>query len=148
MDENRLWELRAFVYHHFAKTARPLLVDELASHFDLTHEEAVSAYEELHRRHALYLKPGTSEILMANPFSGVETPFKVRANDMTYFANCAWDTLGIPAALHVDAEVEAACSQSGETIRLSVTNQQVRYSDSVVHFLIPFKNWYNDLAFT
>ena len=56
---------------------------------------------------------------MANPFSGVETPFKVHANGKSYFANCAWDTLGIPAALHVDAEIEAACAQSGEPIRLS-----------------------------
>ena len=85
---------------------------------------------------------------MANPFSGVETPFKVRANGKTYFANCAWDTLGIPVTLHVDAEIEAACAQSGSPIRLNVTNQQVQASDAVVHFLTPFREWYNDLAST
>ena len=148
MGENKLWDIRAFVYQYFAETTRPPLVDETASRFALTHEEAVSAYEELHQRHALFLKPGTHDILMANPFSGVETPFKVRANDRTYFANCAWDTFGMPAALHVDAEIEAVCAQSGEAIRLSVTDQQVQDSDALVHFLIPFRDWYNDLAFT
>ena len=148
MEESKLWDIRAFVYHHFAEMTRPPRVDETASHFALTHEEAVSAYEELHQRHALYLKPGMHEILMANPFSGVKTPFKVRANGKTYFANCAWDSLGIPAALHADAKIEAACAQSGESIRLSVTNQQVRNSDALVHFLIPFREWYNDLSFT
>jgi hypothetical protein len=149
MDENRrLWDIRAFVYQHFAETTQPPLVEETASRFGLTHEAAGSAYEELHQGHALYLKSGTREILMANPFSGVETPFKVHANGRIYFANCAWDSLGIPAALHTDAEIEAACAQSGDPIQLSVTDEQVRGSDALVHFLIPFREWYDDLSST
>ena len=148
MHEDKLWDIRAFVYRRFAETTHPPRVDEVASQFALTHEEAVSAYEELHQRHALFLKPGTHEILMANPFSGVETSFQVRANGKTYFANCAWDALGIPAALHLDAGIEAACAQSGEPIRVRVTNQTIQASDALVHFLIPFRDWYSDLAFT
>jgi len=148
IDEDKLWEIRAFVYQHFAETARPPLVDETASRFALTHGQAALAYEVLHQRHAFFLEPGTHNVLMANPFSAVETDFKVHSNDKTYFANCAWDSLGIPAALHADAEIQAACAQSGKTIRLMVSRQQVQDSDALVHFLIPFKNWYNDLTFT
>ena len=148
MDENLVWEIRLWVYRQFAETAHPPSVDEAAAHFALTHEQAVSAYKELHRRHAFFLKPGTVEILMANPFSGVASPFKVHANDKTYFANCAWDSFGIPATLQVDAEVEAACAQSGEPIRLRVTGQQVQDSGALVHFLLPFRDWYNDLTLT
>ena len=148
MDENILWDIRAFVYRHFAETTRPPAVQEVASHFALTSEEATSAYEDLHRRHALYLKPGTHEIWMANPFSGVETAFLVHANDRTYFANCAWDSLGIPAALNAYAEVEAACAQSGEPVRLRVSRQQIEGSGALIHFLIPFRDWYQDLTFT
>ena len=148
MDDSKFWEIRAFVYRHFAETARPPYVKETALRFGLTHEEAVFAYEGLHQRHALFLKPGTHQILMANPFSGVETPFRVHASDKTYFANCAWDTLGIPAALHVDANIQAACAQSGEAIRLKVIDQQAEDSDALVHFLTPFREWYDDLAFT
>jgi hypothetical protein len=148
MNEDKLWDIRAFIYQHFAETTRPPHVEEVASHFDLPLETAASAYEELHRRHALYLKPGTHEVLMANPFSGVETPFRVRANGKVYFANCAWDSLGIPAALHVDAEIEAACAQSGEPIQFRVTGEHIQGSDALVHFLIPFREWYNDLTFT
>ena len=148
MDENKLWDIRAFIYQHFAETTRPPLVEETAVRFALTHEESASAYEELHQRHALYLKPGTREILMANPFSGVETPFRVRANSKTYFANCAWDSLGIPAALHAEAQIEATCAQSGDPIHITVSRQQVQYSSALVHFLVPFKSWYNDLPFT
>jgi hypothetical protein len=148
MDENLIWEIRAFVYRHFAETTHPPQVDETAARFALTHEEADSAYEELHGHHAFFLKPGTHDILMANPFSGVETRFKVYAKDKTYFANCAWDSLGIPATLGMDAEVEAACAQSGESILLRVTDQQVEDSEALVHILLPFKDWYNDLMFT
>ena len=148
MDENKLWDVRAFVYQHFAQTTRPPHVDETAERFAVTHEQAASAYEELHQRHAFFLQPGTRRILMANPFSGVETPFKVYANHKTYFANCAWDSLGIPAALHAEAEIEAACAQSGEKIRLTVGRQGVQGQDALVHFLVPFKHWYQDLTFT
>jgi len=148
MDENRLWEIRAYVYRHIVQTTRPPLVNDIASEFNLSHEQAVAAYEELHQRHALVLQPGTHEIRMANPFSGVGTRFRVRANDREYFANCAWDSLGIPAALHADAEIEASCAQSGEPIQLRVVDGQVQSSDALVHFLIPFREWYEDLVST
>jgi DNA-binding transcriptional MocR family regulator len=148
MDENQLWDVRTFVYRHFAETTRPPSVEETASRFKLIHEEAASAYERLHQRHAIFLKPGTREVLMANPFSGVETRFKVHANDKTYFANCAWDSFGIPAALHVDAKIEAVCAQSGAPVDITVRNRQVQGRDVLVHFLVPFKNWYDDLPFT
>src|SRR5690349_24512778 len=148
MDDNKLWDIRAFIYRHFAETTHAPGLDEITSRFALSQGEAASAYEELHRRHALYLKPGTHAILMANPFSGVETPFTVRANGKTYFANCAWDSLGIPAALHSDAEIEASCTQSGEPIHLRVFRGEVRGSEALVHFLIPFRDWYNDLTST
>ncbi len=148
MDENQLWDIRAFVYERFAQTTHSPSVDETATHFGLTPQQAASAYEELHQRHAFFLKPESYDILMANPFSGVETPFKVHANDRTYFANCAWDSLGIPAALHADAAIEAVCAQSGEKIHLTIRAQTVQNTGTLVHFLVPFKNWYNDLPFT
>jgi hypothetical protein len=148
MDKNQIWNIRAFIYRHFAETTRPASIDETASYFLLTNEQAVEAYEELQRRHTIFLHPGTHDIQMAWPFSGVETPFKVRAINKTYFANCAWDSLGIPAALHVDAEIEAKCAQSGEPIRLSVTHEGIQGSEALVHFLVPFKDWYDDLPST
>ncbi len=148
MDENLLWKIREFVYRHFAETTRPPSVNKTASHFRLTHEEAASAYEELHQRHALFLNPETHDILMANPFSGVETPFKVHANNKTYFANCAWDSLGFLVVVPVATEIDSACAQSGEPIYLTVSNQQVQGRDALVHLLIPFKDWYNDIPFT
>jgi hypothetical protein len=148
MDDHRLWQVRAFVYQHFAGTGHPPTVEGASAHLHLTREEAAEAYKQLHERHAVFLLPGTHHIQMAFPFSGVETPYRVYANGVMYFANCAWDTLGIPAALHADADMEAACAQSGESIQLRVRDGQVEGSDARVHFLVPFRDWYEDLSFT
>ncbi len=148
LPDKTIWDIRAFVYQHFADTTRAPSVDETAARFALTHEEAASAYDELHNRHAFFLNPGTHGILMANPFSNIETAFRVHANGKAYFANCAWDSLGIPATLHCDADVEAVCSQSGEPIALQVRDGRVSESDVLIHFLVPFKRWYDDLVFT
>jgi hypothetical protein len=148
MDENLIWQVRAFIYRHFAEMTHAPSVEESAAYFGSTREEAASAYEGLHQRHAIFLKPGTHDVLMANPFSGIETPFKVHANNKTYFANCAWDSFGIPAVLRVDAEIDSVCAQSGEPIYLTVSKQQVRGSNALIHLLTPFKDWYNDIPFT
>lgn len=148
LPENTLWDIRAFVYRYFADRTRAPNMNQAADAFALTHEEAASAYLALHARHAFFLKPGSLDILMANPFSNIETPFHVHAVGKTYFANCAWDSLGIPAALHRDADVEAICAQSREVITLQVRDRQVSESDVLVHFLVPFTRWYDDPVFT
>lgn len=148
MPEDLIWEIRAFVYQHFAETTRAPSMKNIAVHFALANGEAASACEQLHQRHAFFLEPGTHNILMANPFSGTQTQFKVFTNGKTYFANCAWDSLGIPAALHVDAQVQATCSRTGDPIHISINDGRVSNSDALVHFLVPFRDWYNDLAFT
>ena len=57
---------------------------------------------------------------MLNPFSAVETPHRVESGGRTWFANCAWDALGIPAALHADGRVESRCPDCGEALELEV----------------------------
>lgn len=125
MDDTLLWQVRHFVYQHFAETTRPPDVNETARHFNITAEEAGDIYKELHNRHALFLDHDKLAIRMANPFSGIPTDFKVHANNKTYFANCAWDMLGIPAALHADAVIEAVCTESNEQVQLEVRDGQI-----------------------
>ena len=81
----------------------------MAQALDAPADEVAAAFERLHQKRLLVPEPGdASRIRMAPPFSSVETPFPVRVQDKVYYANCAWDAFGIPAALHQDALVEAA----------------------------------------
>lgn len=147
-DESLLWQVRYFVYSHFADTTRPPSVEETAAHFDIKIEEAGELYKELHNRHSFFLEPNTLTIRMANPFSGIPTDFKVHANGTTYYANCAWDMLGIPAALHCDALIDAVFTESNEAIQLKVKDGKVTNGELVVHFPLAFSRWYDDLIFT
>src|SRR5829696_9051376 len=122
INEAVLWQIRYFVYNHFADTTLPPSIEDTVSHFNISNEQASAFYKELHSRHALFLNPATLTIRMANPFSGIPTDFKVHANGKTYYANCAWDMLGIPAALHTDAIIKAVCTESNETVRLEIKN--------------------------
>ena len=106
-----------------------------------------AAYRRLHDAHALVLEPDGVEIRMLNPFSAVETPHRVEAAGRSWFANCAWDALGIPAALRADAHIEAPTGD-GESMRFAIEAGQVKGWQGVVHFPLPFRRWYDDLIET
>jgi hypothetical protein len=148
MNEPLLWQIRQFVYHYFAEATCPPDVIDTADLFGMTVEEAGEYYVELNNRHQFFLEPETLNVQMAWPFSAVPTDFKVQANGKTYYANCAWDMLGIPAALHTDAVIEAVCTESNETVQLEVKDGKVTNSDLLVHFPLSFSYWYDDLVFT
>jgi hypothetical protein len=147
-NDTLLWQVRHFVYNHFVETARAPGMEETARHFNISNEEAGEIYKELDDRHAFFLEPGTLTIRMANPFSAIPTDFKVHANGMTYFANCAWDMLGIPAALHCDAVIDAVFTESNDAVQLEIKKGEVSNGDLLVHFPLPFARWYDDLVFT
>jgi len=165
IDNSLLWQIRHFIYNHFADTTHPPSVEDTVKHFNIPTEEASEYFRELHNRHALFLEPETLTIRMANPFSGIPTDFKVHAKGRTYYANCAWDMLGIPVALHTDAVIEAVCTESNESVQLEIKNGNIApaavpgggenaqngyaaLSDLLVHFPLPFSRWYDDLVFT
>jgi len=147
-DDAPLWKVRGFVYRRFAEDARPPTVAQVAAELGLGADDAARVFRELDRRHAFFLDPGTLNIRIANPFSAVPTDFRVHANGRSYFANCAWDALGIPAALHANATIDAACAESGEPLPLTVAGGRVTPVTSFAHFLVPFRRWYDDMVFT
>jgi len=160
MNDTLLWQIRHFVYTHFADTTYAPSVDETAAHFNITTAEAGEYYKELNNRHAFFLEPETLTVRIAAPFSGIPTDFKVHADGKTYYANCAWDMLGIPAALHTDAVIEAKFTESNESVQLEIKNGNIYAlggipaaedddgSNLLIHFPLPFARWYDDLVFT
>lgn len=143
-----LWAVRAFIYRNFAETAHPPTLREVVDHFGLGLGETEEIYRELDRLHAFFLEPGTLDIRIANPFSAVPTAFPVEANGKRYWANCGWDALGIPAALHADARITAACAFTGEPIHLEVRGDQLLPTTAVIHFVVSVSRWYEDMIFT
>lgn len=148
MDEHDL-RIRTHLYSSFVEDGRARTPTEVAAALGGTADEVADAFRRLHDRHALVLDPGTDEIRMLNPFSAVETPHRVDARGRAWFANCAWDALGIPAALHTDGSVRSECPDCGEGLELEVRGGQlVRGADLLVHFVVPARHWWDDIAFT
>jgi hypothetical protein len=95
------------------------------------------------------LEPDVESIRMLNPFSVVETRHRVEADGRSWWANCAWDALGIPAALHADGRIESACPDCGQQLELEVRDGElVRGAELLVHFLVPARHWWDDIGFT
>jgi hypothetical protein len=90
------------------------------------------ALEELALQRVVVLDPETREVRMAMPFSVRPTEFVVRSGEREWFANCAWDALGIPAALGRPCEIEAPGYGPG----------------CVVHFAVPARDWWKDIFHT
>lgn len=142
-----LWEARAAIYAHFAATGQGPTIADTAATLRVSAEAAAGLYHELHARHAILLDAGGETIRMANPFSGVRTGFRVTASATRYWANCAWDALGIPAALHADAAIIIEDPLGGAPLELGAVDGQV-LGEGLVHFLLPFRRWYDDLVET
>jgi hypothetical protein len=141
------WIVRNAVYATILERTVPPTADETATALGVSPDDVRSAFERLNDRHALFLTPGSHDVRMAHPFSGVPTAFRVEVGDRTYWANCAWDTLGIPAALQADARIEAPLGD-GESIQFAIAAGQLKGWHGVVHFPLPFRRWYDDLIET
>ena len=142
------WAVRNAVYRGILERGVPPSVAETAATLAERPERVRAAYERLNERHALFLTPGSHEVRMAHPFSGVPTPFRVHVGERAHWANCAWDALGIPAALHADALIAAETGDDGEPVQLAVVAGNVQGWDGTVHFAVPFPRWYDDLITT
>ncbi len=141
-------DVRNLTYGMFVELGRAPTTDEVADAAALSTADVDAVWRELHRAHALVLNPVTTEIRMANPFSAVPTPYRVEAAGRWWYGNCAWDALGICAALHVDGRIESSCPDCGTTITLEVRDQRPDDGRLLFHCLVPAAHWWDDIVFT
>ena len=139
--------LRNRTYAMFVELGRAPGADEVAQEEGLDVGDVQAAWRRLHDAHALVLHP-RGDIRMANPFSAVPTAHRVHAGGRWWFANCAWDAIGICAALHTDGDVETVCPCCAEQIRLSVTSTVASDEALLFHCLVPARAWWDDIGFT
>ena len=136
------------IYGHFAATGRRPSIDDVASRVGATVADVRESFAHLRAQRVLVLEPDGESIRMAPPFSGVTTQHRVTAGGISYYANCAWDALGIPAALHQSATVHSRCEQSMEPLELAVPEQGPIASAWLFHCLVPAAHWWDDIVFT
>jgi hypothetical protein len=142
------WHVRYQIYQYFVANTRPPTVEELADHLSLSVDEIRQSYRRLNEGHTIFLEPGTDTLRMASPLSAVPTPYRVQVGERWYWANCAWDSLGIPALLKQDANIEAQIPLTNEIVRYSIRNGQLEAPEARIHFALPVRQWYDNLIET
>lgn len=142
-------QVKTAIYRWVGETTNVPAAAELAGALQAAPDEVRDAYRRLFGKRVLFLEPDGETIRMAPPFSGVPTQHRVRVGELRYFANCSWDSLGIPAALHEEAEVFSRCEQTFEPIHLRVSRDGPEDPEPVVaHFAVPAAKWWADLVYT
>ena len=137
------------IYETIGETTKAPTSVQVARALGSSVADVEGAFQRFGDKRLLVLEPGdTSKIRMAPPFSGVETPFLVKVDARSYYANCAWDALGVPAALHSDADVVTTCADCGEPMSLQVRNGQSVPQDCAIHFAVPAAHWWDDIIYT
>ena len=144
MSDDRV---RAYLYERFVALGSPPTVRDTAAALGLYEAEAAEAYRQLAKDHVIVLKPGTTEVWMAAPLSARPTPFLVTTPLGTYFGNCVWDALGIPAMLGQDARIDTDCADCGSSMRVEVRGGELE-AEGVAHFAVPAARWWDDIGFT
>jgi hypothetical protein len=141
-------DVRLYIYAQMIETSSAPSAEETATALDRPLEAVVAAYRTLAEQKALVLRRDSNTIWMAAPFSNVHTPFTVIAGGRAYYANCAWDALGVPAVLNRDARIFTTCGDCGGAIERKIASGRVIDPRGIVHFALPARNWWDDVGFT
>ena len=141
-------QIRRYVYDHFIKVGQAPTIAETAAALTSSLSEVEAAYRRLAEGRALVLQAATAEVLMAPPFSAVPTPFQVEVGDRSWWGNCIWDALGIPAMLKEDAKISTGCGDCNEAMVLTIKDEALLETSGLIHFALPAKQWWSNIVFT
>jgi hypothetical protein len=124
--------LRRRVFAAFAATGAPPALDG----------EDPGLVKELVAAHVLVLDPGGA-IRMAHPFAAHRDGARLEAVGGPWWGNCAWDALGIAAAIG---------RREGEIVDASGIRVRLRGGEPVgnarFHVAVPARDWWADIGFT
>ena len=140
-------DVRRFVYDGAIEQRQIPTIADLAKTAGVSKNDVWSSLQHLADAHMLVLQPEDGEILMANPFSAVPTPFVVTTDAGSWYGNCIWDGMGIAAMLDSDAVIETSCGCCGTALRLEVPRQCRDDDERVAHFAIPAARWWDGIVF-
>ncbi len=140
--------VKVAIYRATSETGTPPRLDEVAREVGAQPGTVLQSYARLAASRLLVLEPDGRTIRMAPPFSGVPTQHEVIVDGVMYHANCAWDALGIPAALRRPGLVRSRCEQSLEPLVLAIGNDGPEPSEWLFHCLVPAARWWTDIVYT
>jgi hypothetical protein len=141
-------EIRRHVYDQLLSGHAAPTIASTADALSVEPSEVRAGFERLAQARVLVLQQDSREIMMANPFSAVPTPFHVEAGGRNWWASCVWDALGILAMVKQDGRILTACGDCGEAMTLTIKGGALAESDGIIHFGLPAQHWWDNIVFT
>src|ERR1700745_2535864 len=139
--------LRLFIYRHLLRHEESPAVAEMAHGLRTSAAKIRASLSRLSESHA-FMTQENGELWRAAPFSCIPTGFPVTVGKKSWYGNCIWDALGIPAMLNKDARIGAACSCCNLDMPVEIRRGRLRADEGIIHFAVPARLWYQDVVFT
>jgi len=139
--------VRLFTYRFMLLQEKSPSVRQIAGALRCPVSKIREALSRLSESHA-FMQQENGELWRVAPFSCIPTAFPVTVGRRTWFANCIWDALGIPAMLGKDAEIKAACGCCNYDMPLEIHGGKLSSNRGVIHIAVPAREWYKDVVFT
>lgn len=142
------WSLRTEIFRHVGETTEAPSLEQLSAWAGRNRDEILAALDALEAHHHIALLPDRTGVWMANPFSATPTAYPVDTPRGRFWANCAWDALGVPAILGIDGWTETRCAGSGAPLAFGVRDGVRQGDDALIHLVVPPRDAWIDIGFT
>jgi len=143
--------VRKYIFDYLLENCRAPVLEEMMIRFGLDRNQAAQVLEELEVAHHVIRVPGTNRILMANPFSALDTPFRVKVGKKGYFGACAWDAVAFHVMLGRDTLVDSFCHHCAEPIQVRFSKGKpisLKPLNPLVYLNLPAAKWWDDIVIT
>jgi Alkylmercury lyase len=139
--------LRLLIYSQMIRRGKCPTVAEMADTLAVPTKKIRASLARLSETHAFMLQEN-GELWRVAPFSAIPTAFPVCVGKRSWFANCIWDALGIPAMLGKETHIGASCACCNFDMPIHVKAGKLVPAKGIIHIAVPARDWYRDVAFT
>ncbi len=113
-------EVRIAIAHAIRTRGKVPTIAAIASDMKRDIAAIDASFARMIEGHVFIPRKDSHEIFTYNPFSAEPTDYYVTAGSRVWFGICAWDALGIPAALGEAGVVETHCPDCNESLVVEV----------------------------
>lgn len=112
--------VRRAAFTRLLATAAPITAAMLATEVDLTDEQVEAALRRLAAAGAIS-RDESGEVVAAGGLAVTRAWHRLLLDGRQYWTWCAFDGIGIPAALELDAVLDTRCPTCGAGLRITIT---------------------------
>jgi hypothetical protein len=137
-------KLHYLLMQHVIDTGHAPTLQKSADLAGLTEEKAGEALRALENIHGVILIPNSLRVWSLHPFALNPTTFWVSTARGGWWANCAWCSLGIWAALKQDVDISTSDGGEGGSLEFTIGRGQPSRTDLLMHFPYPPGQWWDN----